>query len=203
MAKLDWKWGFNGNWPAWNTGRTGERLATFQIKWEAIITEWSLRWGKNVHGWWIDGCYFPDQMYRFDDEPNFASFARALKAGNPDSIVAFNPGVKVPVIAFTRHEDYAAGEVNLKEFGKAVEACPGRWLECEGRKVQFQILTYLGSTWCKGDRPQLPDETIIATTRQLAAKGGVVTFDVPIQKSGLIPTPFVEQLRAIGQAMRK
>jgi hypothetical protein len=30
-----------------------------------------------------------------------------------------------------------------------------------------------------------------------------VTFDVPIQKSGLIPMPFVEQLRAIGQAMRK
>jgi len=200
--KLGWLWGRTGGWQLPGEP-VGGRLAEFQRRWESVIREWSQRWGQRVAGWWIDGCYFPDQMYRFDDEPNFASFARALKAGNPDSIVAFNPGVKVPVIAFTRHEDYAAGEVNLKEFGKAVEACPGRWLECEGRKVQFQILTYLGSTWCKGDRPQLPDETIIATTRQLAAKGGVVTFDVPIQKSGLIPTPFVEQLRAIGQAMRK
>jgi len=27
-------------------------------------------------------------------------------------------------------------------------------------------------------------------------------IDVPIQKGGLIPQPFVEQLRAIGQAMK-
>jgi alpha-L-fucosidase len=200
--KLGWLWGRTGGWQLPGEP-VGGRLAEFQRRWESIIREWSQRWGKSVAGWWIDGCYFPDQMYRFDDEPNFASFARALKAGNPDAIIAFNPGVKVPVIAFTRHEDYAAGEVNLKEFAKAVEASPGRWLECEGRKVQFQILTYLGATWCKGDRPQMPDDAIIATTRHLAAKGGVVTFDVPIQKSGLIPAPFVEQLRAIGQAMRK
>ncbi len=30
-----------------------------------------------------------------------------------------------------------------------------------------------------------------------------MTFDVPIQKSGLIPQPFVEQLRAVGQAMKQ
>ena len=92
--------------------------------------------------------------------------------------------------------------MNLPQLAKAIDACPGRWLECEGRKVQFQILTYLGKTWCRGDRPQLPDEQIVAYTRQIAAKGGVVTFDVPIQKSGLIPQPFVEQLRAMGQAMK-
>lgn len=200
--KLGWLWGRTGGWQLPGEP-VGGRLVEFQRRWESIIREWSQRWGKSVAGWWIDGCYFADAMYRHDDEPNFASFEHALKAGNPDAIVAFNPGVKVPVIAFTRHEDYAAGEVNLKEFAKAVEACPGRWLECEGRKVQFQILTFLGATWCKGDRPQLPDEAVIAATRQLAAKGGVVTFDVPIQKSGLIPTPFVGQLRAIGQAMRK
>jgi acetyl esterase/lipase len=59
------------------------------------------------------------------------------------------------------------------------------------------------NAWCQGDQPQQPDEKVIALTRQLAEKGGVVTFDVPIQKSGLIPQPFVEQLRAIGQAMAR
>ena len=34
------------------------------------------------------------------------------------------------------------------------------------------------------------------------ARWGVVTYDVPIQKSGLIPQAFVEQLRAIGQGSR-
>ncbi|MGA2617636.1 MAG: alpha-L-fucosidase [Thermoguttaceae bacterium] len=197
---LGWRWGAKGGWQLPGEP-VGGRLAEFQRNWEAVIREWSLRWGKNVSGWWIDGCYFADQMYRFDDEPNFASFARALKAGNPDAIVAFNPGVKVPVTCHTKYDDYTAGEVNLPQLAKAIDACPGRWLECEGHTVQFQILTFLGKTWCGGDRPQLPDEKIVASTRVLAEKGGVVTFDVPIQKNGLIPQPFVGQLRAIGAAM--
>jgi alpha-L-fucosidase len=125
-----------------------------------------------------------------------------MRAGNPDAIVAFNPGVLIPVKAHSKCEDYSAGEVNLDRLPGAVAACRGRWLECEGAKVQFHILTYLGKTWCGGDRPQWPDDKIIDCTRQIAAKGGVVTFDVPIQTGGLIPQPFVEQLRAIGRAMK-
>jgi len=199
---LGWRWGAKGGWQLPGEP-VGGRLAEFQRNWEAVIREWSLRWGKSVSGWWIDGCYFSDQMYRFEDEPNFASFARALKAGNPEALVAFNPGVKVPVVCHTKYDDYTAGEVNLPQLAKVVDACPGRWLECDGRKVQFHILTYLGKTWCQGDQPQQPGEKIVALTRQLAEKGGVVTFDVPIQKSGLIPKPFVGQLRAIGQAMKE
>jgi alpha-L-fucosidase len=199
--KLGWRWGSPGGWQLPGEP-VGGRLVDFQRNWEAIIRTWSRRWGKDVAGWWIDGCYFADQMYRFEDEPNFASFAAALKAGNPDALVAFNPGVRIPVAAHTRYEDYSAGEVNLNQLAPAVAACPGRWLECEKTKVQFHILTFLGTTWCQGDRPQFSDEKIMGLTRQIAAKGGVVTFDVPIQKSGLIPKPFVEQLRAIGRALR-
>jgi len=197
---LGWRWGRPGDWQLPGEP-VGGRLPEFQRNWEAVIREWSLRWGKRVSGWWIDGCYFADEMYRFDDEPNFASFARALKAGNPESIIAFNPGVKVPVVAHTKYDDYTAGEVNLPQLAQASEACPGRWLECDGRRVQFQVLTYLGKTWCQGGHPELPNEQIIACTRQLAVKDGVVTFDVPIHKSGLIARPFVEQLQAVGQAM--
>jgi len=197
---LGWRWGRSGGWQLPGEP-VGGRLADFQRNWEAIIREWSLRWGKSVSGWWIDGCYFADEMYRFDDEPNFASFAKALKAGNPEAIVAFNPGVRVPVICHTKFDDYTAGEVNLPKLSKAVETCPGRWLECDGRKVQFHILSFLGKNWCKGDRPQLSDEQIVAYTRKIADKGGVVTYDVPIQKSGLIPQPFVDQLRSVGKAM--
>jgi len=139
-------------------------------------------------------------MYRHPDEPNFASFARALKAGNPDALVAFNPGVKVPVVCHTAVEDYTAGEVTLDQVAEAVRACPGRWIEREGRRVQFQILSFLGQTWCGGERPRKPDDEIIGYVRDLTAKGGVITWDVPIQKSGLIPEPFVAQLRSIGRA---
>ena len=110
-------------------------------------------------------------------------------------------GVRIPVAAHTGHEDYTAGEVDLPQLPQAVAACRGRWLECDGALVQFHILTFLGKTWCGGDRPQWPDEKIIGLTRRVAEQGGVVTYDVPIQKNGLIPEPFVEQLRAIGRTL--
>jgi hypothetical protein len=199
--KLGWLWGSKGGWQL--TGEPiGGRLAEFQRKWEGVIRDWSLRWGRDVSGWWIDGCYFADAMYRFEDTPNFASFAAALKAGNPEAIVAFNPGVKVPVVAHSKHEDYSAGEVDLPQLPRAIETCSGRWLQCEKAKVQFHILTFLGKTWCGGERPQWSDEKVVALTRQLTAKGGVITFDVPIQKTGLIPASFIEQLQAIGKGMK-
>jgi len=106
------------------------------------------------------------------------------------------------VVAHTQYEDYAAGEVNLDQLPRAVEACQGRWLACAGGKVQFHILSFLGTTWCGGQRPQWPDDKVIGLTRQIVEQGGVVTYDVPIQKTGLIPQPFVEQLRAIGTALK-
>lgn len=119
----------------------------------------------------------------------------------PTRPLSGNPGVKVPVVVHTKYDDYTAGEVNLPQLAKAIDACPGRWLEHEGHNTQFHILTFLGKSWCRGDAPQFPDEQVIASTRQRAAKGGVVTFDVPIQTSGLMPEPFVEQLHSVGQAM--
>ena len=197
MERLKWRWGYRGDWPKVHGGPTrGERLAEFQRHWEAVIREWSLRWGTRVHGWWIDGCYFADDMYRFDDEPNFASFAAALKAGNPHSIVAFNPGVRVPVICHSEHEDYTAGEI-----AEALPTCPGRWVERHGHKAQYHILSYLGTTWCRGERPRFPDDLAATYTRYVADRGGVVTWDVPIGADGLIPQPFVDQLAAIGRLM--
>jgi hypothetical protein len=199
--KLKWLWGRKGGWQL--PGEPiGGRLAEFQRNWEAVIREWSLRWGSHVSGWWIDGCYFADVMYRFDDEPNFASLTAALKAGNPRSIVAFNPGVKIPVICHTRHEDYTAGEARLEQVPEAISTCGGRWIDRDGRKVQYQILSFLGTSWCRGERPAQPDKTIVDYTRRLNAKGGTITWDVPIGKNGLIPQPFVDQLKALGRAVK-
>ncbi|MCX5660519.1 MAG: hypothetical protein NTW19_12465, partial [Planctomycetota bacterium] len=197
MKNLGWEWGFEGGWPqAWGTRRTGRRLAEFQVKWEAVIREWSTRWGPKVHGWWIDGCYFADEMYRHADAPNFKSFAGAMRAGNPGSIVAFNPGVLTPIVCHSEEEDYTAGEID-----RLFPAKIGPWVERNGHKAQCHILSYLGSSWCAGERPAFSDEFAIAYTRHVADHQGVITWDVPIQKSGLVPQPFVDQLRAIGGAM--
>ncbi|MDB5084633.1 MAG: hypothetical protein JWN30_1519 [Bacilli bacterium] len=171
--------------------RKGLRLAEFQKKWEAVITEWSLRWGTRVSGWWIDGCYFADSMYRSLDAPNFQSFAAALKAGNPDSIVAFNPGVKVPVISHTEYDDYTAGEIS-----KVFPVQNKRFVD----GAQYHILSYLGSTWGEGS-PRFPDELVIGYTKQIIRNEGVVTWDVPITYGGLIEEPIIQQLKALNQGL--
>ncbi len=190
-AALEWEWGFEGGWPH-DGPRTGKRLAAFQTRWEAICREWSLRWGERVRGWWIDGCYFADEMYRHPDAPNFESFAAALKAGNPESLVAFNPGVLVPVVTHSEYEDYTAGEIS-----EAFPTCPGRWVG----GAQYHILSYLGSSWCTGDEPRFPNDFVAGYTEYLALHDGVITWDVPIDAQGRIPCSFLCQLRDLATRM--
>lgn len=192
VERLEWAWGYEGSWPAWGTPRTGARLAPFQRKWEAIIRYWSRRWGPRVKGWWIDGCYFADEMYRHPDAPNFASLAAALKAGNPEAIVAFNPGVKVPVVCHSEHEDFTAGEIST-----AFPECPG---DCVGG-ARYHVLSYLGHTWCGGEAPRFPDAFVAGYTRHVNDRGGIVTWDVPIERSGRIPEPYLAQLEALGLSL--
>ena len=173
------------------------RQVAFMKNVEAIHNEWSTRWGKKVAGWWIDGCY--ESAYRFPegDPPNFETLAAALRSGNPDAIVAFNPGVTLPVVCHSVHEDYTAGEV-----ARSLPECPGPWVEKNGHKAQYHVLSYLGNYWSMGP-PRFPDELVIGYTKHVTGKGGVITWDVPIERSGLIPSAFVEQLSAIGKHMRK
>ncbi len=175
--------------------RGPHRNREFQIKWEQVIREWSLRWGKKVSGWWFDGVYWPNAMYRSDESPNFASFAAAVRAGNPDTVIAFNPGVVDRTISLTPYEDYTAGETNdpARVAIKRVE---------DGRADGTQIhrLIYLGQTWGKGP-PRFSDEQIIGFTRDFIAHDGVITWDVPIQPNGLISKPFMDQLTALGKAV--
>ncbi|CAG7615470.1 alpha-L-fucosidase [Paenibacillus allorhizosphaerae] len=221
MERLGWEWGFEGGWGKPRSPeakqlvvvttekgtrnavpqsklervRTGKRLAEFQNNWEAVITEWSLRWGNKVSGWWIDGCYFADEMYRHPDAPNFQSFTAALKAGNPDSIVAFNPGVLTPVISHTEHEDYTAGEIS--------KVLPVPFGQDQGRYVdgaQYHVLSYLGLSWGEGN-PRFGNELVIGYTKLVRQREGVITWDVPITYDGCIPESFIQQLQALNQGL--
>jgi len=166
----------------------------FQLKWEQVIREWSTRWGDEVVGWWFDGCYWPNIMYRSKEAPNFESFAAAARAGNPDSVVAFNPGVVPRIISVTPHEDYTAGEINDPNKVKIQRAVDGK---VDG--AQVHILSFLGQRWGMGS-PRFSTEQVVGWSRRIAEAGGVITWDVPIQKSGLISQPFMDQLAAVGKA---
>jgi alpha-L-fucosidase len=177
----------------------GQRNRDFQLKWQQVIGDWSTRWGDKVAGWWFDGCYWPNAMYRFDDPPNFASFAAAARAGNPNSAVAFNPGVVDRVLSVTPYEDYTAGEINDLEKSLIRRGADGR---VDGARIHKR--SYLGQTWGKGQpRYKDLDQVVIPWSVKIVKAGGAVTWDVPIQKNGLISQEFMEQLTAIGKALAK
>jgi hypothetical protein len=170
----------------------------FQRKWEAVIREWSERWGRKVSGWWFDGCYFPNSMYRSPDPPNFASFAAAARAGNPAAALAFNPGVVYRMLTITPSEDFTAGEIDKPENVTIRRAADGR---IDG--IQLHMLSYLGRTWGMGDAPRFTDEQAIGYTKTFLEAGGAVTWDVPVQLNGTVAEPFMKQLRALGKAFPK
>lgn len=176
----------NGDYD-WSQSRQPELM----LKWERVVKEWSHMWGEKVKGWWVDGCFKPEIRYPENEEPNFASLSKALKSGNPKSIVAFNPAVHIPVISCTKHEDYTAGEIAL-----SLPECHGGFVDFEGHKSRFHIMSYLGSDWGVG-KPRYSNDLVASYTHYINAKGGIVTWDVPINSNGTIPEEFLLQLSNI------
>lgn len=137
-------------------------------------------------------------MYNHPDPPNFKSFSSAARKGNPDSALAFNPGVKTPISSLTEEEDYTAGEI--------AGALPvsSKWTPINRfvGKAQFQILTFLGDTWGLGN-PRFPDNLVIDYTRYINSFEGAITFDFPPpREDGNIPSPFYRQLKILGQNLK-
>lgn len=183
-AKLEWE---RGPYPN----------QAFQGKWEQVIADWSRRWGAKVEGWWFDGCYWPNTMYRSARPPNFFTFAAAARAGNEQSAVAFNPGVITRLIGISADQDYMAGETNDPEQVNVHYPAEGT---VDG--VQIHMLCFLGKTWGMGD-PRFETEKVVEYTKKIRDFGGGVTWDVPVELDGTIKPAFLEQLEALGKAFPK
>lgn len=196
VERLEWEWGYTGGIGVYSAPTTGKRLVEFQRKWEGIIREWSLRWGDKIKGWWMDGCYFPEDMYLFEDEPNFKSLSRSIRAGNPHAVIAYNKGLEYPFILQCEYDDFTAGEVgenlpldisndNSKEEISKVLG---------GRKLH--VLSYLGKTWGQGE-PRFPDQLAIGYSKYIIEKGGIITWDIPLNLDGSISECYQKQLEKI------
>ncbi|MEN6427180.1 MAG: alpha-L-fucosidase [Phycisphaerales bacterium] len=165
----------------------------FARKWAQVIQEWSDRYGDKVAGWWFDGGY---KWIDFNEEIAQV-YATAVKHGNPDAIVTFNPGVSL--IRHTQAEDYTAGELN-----EPFDMLPS------SRRVdgsQWHALTYVGSSW-SGRDTRYPAEQWAKWVSTAVSNGGVVTLDMgpnwdpqagPI---GSLAEGQVEQVRAVQAAVR-
>ena len=171
--------------------------------WPEGLADYSRRWGPRVRGWWFDGQRGNEDLNR--------RLAEAARAGNPDAIVAFNRphGFQRNSI----HEDFTAGDTPHAPDG----LCTGRWAAAplaeagggqglrRGGGLQWHMLSFLGYSWGPSvkrvDNPRYSAEQVAGISRKIVSAGGVVTWDVPPQASGLIHDAFLAQLSAVGAAV--
>jgi hypothetical protein len=136
----------------------------------AVYREFSMRYGSRVAGWWVDGAWMKEYKNSPHRQRWFATIARALRAGNADAIVAFNPGVieSVGMSRYSKQNDYTAGEANTLQF-----VPKERWID----GAQCHIWTYLGRWWSASGL-RFDDEEVTDYARHVTAGGGVLTFEV-------------------------
>jgi hypothetical protein len=168
----------------------------FTRKWSEVIREWSLRYGRKVSGWWFDGSYNTAGWDDLSKPNNWNTWADACRAGNPQSILAFNPGADIGH-AFNRltdQQDYTAGEQN--KFAATPKSNPAP----EG--MQWHILSFLGTNWARKDGPTNNDQYMIDYVKTVHDQGGVVTIDVNVSHDGTIYGPHLNQLIKIRRSIR-
>ena len=165
----------------------------FTKRWSEVIAEWSLRYGKKISGWWFDGSYNTAGWDDLSKTYNWNTWAAACRAGNPENILAFNPGTRIDkaFTALTDQQDYTAGEQNKFQATPQTNPAP------DG--LQWHILSFLGTRWANKDGPTNSDEYMVDYVRRVDALGGTVSIDVSVSSDGMIYPPHLRQLIAIGK----
>ena len=163
----------------------------FVRKWASVAAEYGERYQDKIKGYWVDGSY---DFIGYNDHL-LGIFAEGLRAGYPERIVAFNPGVKMQ--AYSVHEDYTAGEM------ESFELLPpnGRFLDGE----QWHILSFLGTS--KGNIAASWGQPGTCKNIQELAEyvwhvntlGGVVSIDVLLYRDGELDRSQLEVLKPLRQ----
>lgn len=188
----------------WDTV-TAKATPLFTANTSSILEEYSLRYKSKVSGWWLDAC---NGYFGFTDPAkDFTPMVNAMRAGNPNSIIALNQGVET----FTRIHagvDYTAGE--SREFNHLPSAAGTGKVN----GLQWSMVSYLApkhpeqdggiSGWgMPGVRHHDSLPTLINYTKTVLERKGAVTFDIHAGLDGLIDAPQYRVLLSIRQAIRK
>ncbi|MBQ9860191.1 MAG: alpha-L-fucosidase [Clostridia bacterium] len=165
--------------------------ATFKKNWFAIAREWSLRYGKRVAGWWVDGA---DPCKAYTDA-ELMLFRENLLAGNPDAIMCFNPGNdRLPPWRYSIADDFTAGESG--DFDDYPE---GRWVD----GVQWHEISYVEALEKRCERDGTDPATELGNyLNAVAAKQGVVTVDLRVFRDGSVLPQHVDIMKKVKAAVR-
>jgi hypothetical protein len=163
----------------------------FVQNWASVAREYSLHYGSKVNGWWVDGCY-KDFGYK---DNLLAVYADALRAGNPDSLLAFNGGIKSRVFKYSNADDYTCGEMN-----HLYDLPDGRFIDgCQWHTLAPLGISPTGEEWGHWCKPgcRYSNEFLNKYVNKCNQKGGIVTLDVCLYRDGHIDQAQIEQLKHI------
>ncbi|HPO15152.1 MAG TPA: alpha-L-fucosidase [Candidatus Hydrogenedentes bacterium] len=162
----------------------------FVQKWADTFREYGERYGDKVAGIWCDGSY---SFIGYDQE-KLGILAQGLRAGNPNRILALNPGVDPEVRAYTPHEDYTCGEQNV-----FAEVPVQRFLNGE----QWHILSFLSKTWWGEPGTGYSKRELADYVFDVTQRGGVVSIDVALFRDGSLDRSQIEVLKAVRRELRE
>ncbi len=195
--------------------------AEFQRRWTTVLGGWARRLGSDIDGWWLDGAGAKEYPGGID----VPLWEKALRAGNPKAVWAFNKGVYEPSWAYG--SQYTAGEIcdfrSLPRDGVRPVPPPG-----VVRHHLFPIDGYWGAFWAwpafsrryvdfHDRRPELFDKELMArrlerrdfpepvcTAAELRAfldgarrRGEAVTINIGVSPEGRLNPMSVELLRSL------
>ncbi len=180
-------------------GKMGKATAEeyFDIH-ERVLTEIGLRYSKKVTGYWLDAWYQSLEQY-----PNisFERLFKALKAGNPDRIVAYNFWI-YPVE--TKWQEYWAGEIGAPQKPAASQYLG----DGAGKGLQYHTLLMLDAPWvhdkphAEMESPRFADQQLISYVKACMANKGVVTLNLGIFQDGTIGKETLRQMQSLRKAIR-
>lgn len=163
----------------------------FVQKWSDVVREYSLRYGAKVKAWWADGCY----SFIGYDEPRLKIMSDALRAGNPDALVALNKGVEARVSAYSEHDDFTTGEMNdFKDIPDSRFIGGAQWHTLSFLGVPPDGVVYNG--WCQPGT-KYTGEYMRDYVTKVNERGGVVTIDVCMFRDGHIDKEQMNVLREL------
>ena len=172
----------------------------FVERWSSVLEEYSVRYGKKISGWWIDGCY--RDYFKYTDEL-LELYYKACKKGNPEALVALNNGVsKGDMENGYKYEDFLCGErqdfdlIPTQRFYGNAQAhilAPLGVPPTDDANAQT-----VGPGWgcfgVKHDKEYLADYV-----RKVHNAGGVVTFDIGVYRDGRFDPRQIETLTYVGK----
>ena len=148
---------------------------TWVYTWAKVLEDISVRYGNKISGWWVDGAY-PFIGYT---DTRLKVLSDALKKGNPQALIAFNPAPQNIVKAYSIWDDYTAGEMYH------IKSKPESGGKVNG--TQWHILTFLGKDWAQpGSR--FSKNELSNYISEVNKNSGVVSLDILVKRNGSLDT---------------